>query len=79
MTFELHYNSTINDTDTISFSDNRGNVDLGTAGFSADILNMNFGPTFVYGATTTTIAYGTPLTADRGMDGELRILLNRLF
>jgi len=79
MTVELHYNSTINNTDTISFSDNRGNVDLGTAGFSADVLNMNIGPTFVYGATTTTIAYGTPLTADRGMDGELRILLNRLF
>lgn len=79
MTFELHYNTTINNSDTVGISDNRGNIQLGTQGFSADIVNMNIGPTFLYGATTMTVAYGTPLTEDRGADGELRVLLNRLF
>lgn len=79
MTFELHYNTTINNSDTVGISDNRGNIQLGTQGFTADIVNMNIGPTFLYGATTMTVAYGTPLTEDRGADGELRVLLNRLF
>jgi hypothetical protein len=79
MTFELHYNTTINENDTISLSDARGDFDFGTQGFSADILNMVVGPTFLYGATTVSVAYGTPLTEDRGSDGELRVLLNRLF
>lgn len=79
MTFELHYNTTINDSDRVSISDNRGNVQLGTSNFTADIVNMNIGPTFLYGSTTMTVAYGTPLTEDRGADGEMRVLLNRLF
>lgn len=79
MTFELHYNTTINDNDTLFLNDQRGFFEFGTQGFSADILNMVVGPTFLYGATTVSVAYGTPLTEDRGSDGELRVLLNRLF
>lgn len=79
MTFELHYNTTINNNDTISVNDNNGSLSIGTPNFSADILNMTLGPTFMYGASTVTVAYGTPLTEDRGSDGELRVLLNRFF
>lgn len=79
MTLEFHYNSTIGDSDTVRINDNRGTVQMGSQDFSADIVNMNIGPTFLYGATTVTVAYGTPLTDDRGADSELRVLLNRLF
>lgn len=79
MTVELHFNTTITDSDAVGISDVRGNVQLGTPNFTADIVNLNIGPTFVYGATTVTVAYGTPLTDDHGADGEMRVLLNRLF
>jgi hypothetical protein len=75
LTGEVHYNGTLGTAD--SFSSN-GFV-AGTPGFQANIVNLTFGSTYVYGKTTFTTAYGTPITQDRGFDGEFRLLVNRFF
>ena len=75
LTGEVHYNGTVGSADTIQMN----GFTAGTPGFDADIVNLTFGSTYVYGKTTLTTAYGTPVTKDRGFDGELRVLINRFF
>lgn len=75
LTGEVHYNRTIGNADFVQM----GNSFAGTPGFEADIVNLTFGSTYAYGKTTFTTAYGTPITQDRGFDGEFRLLVNRFF
>jgi hypothetical protein len=75
LTGETHYNRTLGTADYFA---SNGFI-AGTPGFQANIVNMTFGSTYVYGKTTFTTAYGTPITQDRGFDGEFRLLVNRFF
>lgn len=79
MAFKLHYNTTSNDSDKVSISDNRGNLQSGATNFAADMVSMNVGWRFLYGSTTMTVAYGNPFPEDRCAEGEMRGLLIRLF
>jgi hypothetical protein len=75
LTGELHYNRTVGTSDSFSTFP----FVLGNPEFQAEVINLTFGSTYVIGKTTVTAAYGTPVTDDRGFDGEFRVLLNRFF
>ena len=75
LTGEVHYNTTISESSVLTAPE----FTAGTPGFKADIVNLTFGSTYVIGKTAFTTAYGTPITQDRGFDGEFRLLVNRFF
>jgi hypothetical protein len=75
LTGEMHYNQTVGESDVVRF----GNSFAGDRAFDASIVNTTFGSTFVVGQTTFSTGYASPLTNDRGFDGEIRLFVNRFF
>jgi hypothetical protein len=76
--FEIHYNTTVNDTDSVGF----GPFQVGQTFSQVDMLNLVAGVNLeFFGRTYLSAAYVVPATSgpDRFFDGELRVLFNRYF
>ena len=76
--FEIHYNTTVNDTDAIT----AGPFQVGNTFSHLEMLNLVAGVNFeFFGHTYLSAAYVAPATngPDRFFDGELRVLFNRYF
>jgi len=72
---EAHYTGGLNAPSTLQ-----------TGGFSVayttpryNVLDLTVGAHAVFGNTTVTAGFATPVTDDRGFDGELRLFVNRKF
>jgi hypothetical protein len=77
-TFELHYNTTLQDTDSI----NVGPFQVGDRFSHLEMVNLVAGVNFeFFGHSYLSLGYVAPVTngADRFFDGELRVLFNRYF
>jgi hypothetical protein len=73
---ELHYNSTLNNTDAVA----AGNFQVGNRFGTLEMVNMVAGVNLeMFGASYLSLAYVAPLTsgADRFFEGEFRVLFNR--
>jgi len=76
--FEVHYNKTLQDTDSIAF----GPFQIGDTFRDLEMVNLVAGANFeFFGRTYLSLAYVAPVTSgpDRFFDGELRVLFNRYF
>lgn len=76
--FEVHYNTTLQNTDSISV----GPLRVGNTNSQLEMINLVAGVNLeFFGRSYLSIAYVAPATggADRFFDGELRVLCNRYF
>ena len=71
---EVHYAANTSNASSV----NLGPILIGgTTNFN--MVDMTVGAHYQIGKTVATVGYGTPLTSDRGFDGEMKVLLNRYF
>ncbi len=72
---EAHYTGGLNAPSTLST--NVFSIGYDTAAYN--VLDLTIGAHAVVGQTTVTLGFATPVTDDRGFDGELRLFVNRRF
>jgi hypothetical protein len=72
---EAHYTGGLNAPSAISTPNFL--LTYGTASYN--VLDLVVGAHAVMGDTTVTLGFATPVTNDRGFDGELRLFVNRRF
>ncbi len=73
--FEAHYTGGLNAPSAIQ----AGNFTIGNNSAEYNVLDLVVGAHAVVGNTTWTLGYATPVTEDRGFQGELRCFVNRKF
>lgn len=77
-TAELHWNTTLQDSDAVSF----GNLAIGSGATNIETINLILGGHVELAHdTTVSLAYTAPLGGgvDQEFDGELRLFFNRFF
>jgi hypothetical protein len=72
---EAHYTGGLNAPSTVQT--NNFSVSYPTVEYN--VLDLTVGAHAVIGKSTVTLGFSTPLTEDRGFDGELRLFVNRRF
>ena len=76
---EAHYTGGINSPSTLHANNGITNFALGVSPVGYNVLDLTLGAHAVVGSTTITVGYVTPVTEDRGFEGELRFFVNRKF
>ena len=75
---EAHYTGELNAPSSV-VSNGLNGFSLGYDTASFNVLDITVGAHAVIGRTTVTAGFATPVTEDRGFEGEFRFFLNRYF
>ncbi len=75
---EAHYTGELNAPSSVGGNGLNG-FSLGYDTASFNVLDITVGAHAVIGRTTVTAGFATPLTEDRGFEGEFRFFVNRYF